>query len=149
MEITCYKNKSAPGVVYKDLTELGIRECQIYGQQSVLSPTLIFEDTSGLLPDINYVYIPEYNRYYNAVIDVLQNGLFILHCDVDALCSWWNALRTTPVIIDREEPHNDLYVDNGSFVKSVKTFNRVYNFSNGFNSTPANILICCGGERSS
>lgn len=58
------------------------------GDTSLLSPSLLMHE----IPDItqyNYLYIPKWYRYYYIEdITILANGLYELHCTVDALASW-------------------------------------------------------------
>ena len=75
-----------------------------------------------------------------------MNGqLYQVTCKCDVLCSWKDDLLDIPCIIDKEEDHNALYLNDGTFVQGVKNYTNVYNFEDGFTDTPTNVLICCGG----
>lgn len=95
----------------------------------------------------NYAYIPEYQRYYYVGKPTLDNNkMFFLPLNVDVLMTFKEAIRALPAIIDKEEADNVLYIDDGEYSHGVKNYTRVYNFTNGFNDNPDNILICAGGE---
>ena len=145
MEIILYNNKSDMDHAFKDLERITTKEATVYDYQDVVNPTFLFNDSIDIPLNVNYVYAPAYGRYYSARPELLGDGNYALHCQVDALSSFIDDLAIVPCIIDREDPHNDLYVDGGTFVKGTKNYGTVYNFSGGFNSSPENILICCGG----
>ena len=145
MEIILYNNKSDMDHVFKDLEQITTKEATVYDYQDVVNPTFIFNDGVNIPLNVNYVYVPEYGRYYSARPELLGDGNYALKCEVDPLSSFINDIIYVPCIIDREDPHNDLYIDGGSYIKGTKNYNQVYNYSYGFNSSPTNILICCGG----
>lgn len=111
----------------------------------MLRPVITLESEVDLT-QFNYIYISEFNRYYFMKVNLLIGHLYECICEVDSLTSLKDELQNIPCIIDREQPHNDLYINGGTFVQGIKNYSKAYNFSNGFNSTPQNILICCGGE---
>ena len=145
MEIRLYNNKSGPEVVLKQLEEIAVKDATVYNSENLLNPTFIFHDSMGVPLNVNYIYVPEYGRYYYTTAELASDGTYLLYCDVDAVASFLNDVMLLPVIIDREEIRNDLYIDAGTYVKGTKNYGTVYNFSGGFNASPENILICCGG----
>lgn len=54
---------------------------------SVLQPTLILNNINTYI-GANYIYIPEWSRYYFAVPTVLTGAEIQLQCDVDVLMSY-------------------------------------------------------------
>lgn len=111
----------------------------------LLHPIFTIE-TDVDLTQFNYCYISALGRYYFMKVNLLKGQLYECVCDVDALSTFANDLLIIPCIIDREEQHNGLYIDGGTFVAGTKDYSKIYNFSNGFNDQGTNILICCGGE---
>lgn len=112
---------------------------------NMLRPVITLESEIDLT-QFNYIYISEFDRYYFMKVNLLTGHLYECVCDVDPLYSLRNELIIIPCIIDREEQHNGLYIDDGSFVAGTKDYTQIYNFSNGFNEQGKNILICCGGN---
>lgn len=145
MEIILYNNKSDMDHAFKDLEQITTKEATVYDYQDVVTPTFLFNDSIDIPLNVNYVYAPDYGRYYSARPELLGDGNYALHCQVDALSSFINDIAFIPCIIERESIRNDLYIDGGSYVKGVKNYSQVVNFSSGFKDTPENILICCGG----
>lgn len=145
MLIKLYNNKSDLNEAFKNLTLIAEKDVNVYDYTDVTNPVFIFNDNIDIPLNVNYVYAPEYGRYYSARPELLGAGNYALHCQVDVLSTYINDIAFVPCIIERESEHNDLYIDGGSYVKGVKNYNQVVNFSSGFKDTPENILICCGG----
>ena len=145
MQIYLYNNKSDMDHAFKDLELIATKEATVYDDTDPVNPLFIFNDGINIPLNINYAYVPAYNRYYTARPELMSDGNYGLYCTVDVLTSFINDIAYVPCIIEREQIHNDLYIDGGSYVKGVKNYNQVVNFSGGFNDTPENILICCGG----
>lgn len=145
MQILLYNNKTDMDHAFKDLELIATKEATVYDNTDPVSPVFIFNDNINIPLNVNYAYVPEYGRYYSARPELMGDGNYALYCGVDVLTTYINDIAYVPCIIDREEPHNDLYIDGGSYVKGVKNYNQVVNFSAGFNNSPENILICCGG----
>ena len=145
MTIELYNNRSDMDHAFKDKTLVATKEATVYDYTDIVDPVFIFNDNIDIPLNVNYVYAPEYGRYYAARPELLGDGNYALHCHVDVLTSFINDIAYVPAIIDREDPHNDLYVDGGTYVKGTKNYNQVIKFSGGFNDSPENILICCGG----
>lgn len=145
MQIYLYNNKSDMDHAFKDLELIATKEATVYDDTDPVNPLFIFNDGINIPLNINYVYVPTYNRYYTARPELMSDGNYGIYCTVDVLTSFINDIAYVPCIIEREQSHNDLYIDGGSYIKGVKNYNQVVNFSGGFNDTPENILICCGG----
>ena len=62
------------------------------------------------------------------------------------LMSFKNDIGLLQVIVDKQTQfdNGDEYIDDGSLVTNANMFNRVYNFSAGFNESPEYILITAG-----
>lgn len=70
----------------------------------------------------NYVYIPEFNRYYFIDdIEVINNRLWRIYCSVDALMSFKDEILELNCLINRQEWLTDgLIVDSKFPVSSIK-----------------------------
>lgn len=145
MQVLLYNNKSDMNEAFKDLELMASKDATVYDDTDPINPTFIFHDGISIPLNVNYVYAPDYGRYYAARAELMGDGNYALYCQVDVLTTYINDIAYVPCIIEREQSHNDLYIDGGSYVKGTKNYNQVYNFSSGFNDTPTNILICCGG----
>lgn len=120
----------------------------IKGALSVENPVLILQYKSDIQSNVNYVYIPEYNRYY-FVTDIinLTGGRYELHCKVDVLMSFKDYILNLSCIVDKQSSKDNanMYLDDGSFVVQSKEFVDTINFPRGFNDNGEFILITAGG----
>lgn len=120
----------------------------IKGALSVENPVLILQYKSDIQSNVNYVYIPEYNRYY-FVTDIinLTGGRYELHCKVDVLMSFKDYILNLSCIVDKQSSKDNanMYLDDGSFVVQSKEFVNTINFPRGFNDNGEFILITAGG----
>lgn len=117
-------------------------------EASVTNPIILVEKTNPALSNYNYMYIPDFNRWY--FIDdfvSVRNGLWEVHGKVDVLYSFINDIKSSEGVLDKYEDTNraNLYLDDGSFITDCRKDNQVIEFNNGFNEDGEYILICAGG----
>lgn len=108
MQVVLYVNKSDKRKLEKELIEVANIDCKIKDDCSILNPTLIIKIDSV---DYNYVYIPEFNRYYYIDdIVTLNSRLKEISCSVDVRQSYREQLRNTSAIIARNERYYNQYI---------------------------------------
>ena len=148
MNITLCSSVSEIVAPNKDVSIINDVSATIKGALSVENPVLILQYKSDIQPNINYVYIPEYNRYY-FVTDIinLTGGRYELHCKVDVLMSFKDYILNLSCIVDKQSSKDNanMYLDDGSFVVQSKEFVDTINFPRGFNDNGEFILITAGG----
>lgn len=139
-----YVNYSENNKLDKDITLIKSYNLVLKKDTDLINPVIELNDKTEDLSNVNYM---EFNGKYYFIdsIECITGYIWKIHAHVDVLMTYRSYLAYIPCIIDREEPHNDLYIDAGTYVKGTKNYNKVYNFSGGFSSSPENILICCGG----
>lgn len=142
--IILYKCADDSGVMYKTLTNQYVMTGTFKEDTDMIEPYIIIE-TDTDLTQYNYAYISLFNRYYFLSVELISGRRYRLKMMVDVLMSVKDELINVPCIIDKEFPHNDLYINDGTYVQGNKNYTNVINYSNGFMSSPENILICCGG----
>lgn len=134
--------------INKDISIIDDVSATIKGALSVENPVLILQYKSDIQPNVNYVYIPEYNRYY-FVTDIinLTGGRYEIHCKVDVLMSFKDYILNLSCIVDKQSSKDNanMYLDDGSFVVQSKEFVNTINFPRGFNDNGEFILITAGG----
>lgn len=117
MNINLYKNTSDPRKVYKNLTLL--REnvsIQITDDCTLENPVLITQ-IDNLIPSANYVYIPNFDRYYFASIEIVQGNLCRISCSVDVLYTFFNRCTSSPIIARRSSSHPDYRIEDNRVLK--------------------------------
>ena len=148
MRVVLYNNSSDPMELDKTLTTIGSATATPYESLSVEAPTLILSDlTVSNVSKVNYMYIEELGRYYNARLVMGNNGLYTVYGEVDPLMSFKSAILNLTCIIDRvnnENVDNKLIAD-GTYTSQVNNFMQRYTFPESFGNAQ-NILICAGGD---
>lgn len=145
MVVKFYYSQSDDRQINKVLTGETSFEGVPRGDVDIMTPVIRF-DSSDIMR-FNYCYIPEFQRYYSVrSINVYREGLYDVSLEVDVLMSFRNHILKLECIVDKQAQsrNGDEYIDDGSLVTDNIMFNRVYNFSSGFNSTPEFILITAG-----
>lgn len=149
MEIKLYKITDDVNVVHKTLGTDKTVTGTVRDSLDVYKPSiLVAQDIS----DYNYMYIPEFGRYYfiSGCVAV-RTGLYQI-TDVleDVLMSLKSQFLNIEAIIDKTELKSlgDEYIDDGSFITSSKMVTQIYNYSSGFNDNPDFILLTAGGVAS-
>jgi len=145
MKVKFYYNHSDDRKINKFLQEGETFEGELRDEVDVMNPIIRF-DTPGVLR-YNYAFVPELQRYY-IVTDrtCFREGIWDVTFEVDVLMSFRGDIGKLQVIVDKQSmaENGDEYIDDGSLVSDNVTFQTVYNFPNGFNSTGEYILITAG-----
>lgn len=148
MNIKLCSSKSEIVAINKDISIIDDVSATIKGALSVENPVLILQYKSDIQPNVNYVHIPEYNRYY-FVTDIinLTGGRYEIHCKVDVLTSFKYDILNLSCIVDKQSSKDNanMYLDDGSFVVQSKEFVDTIDFPKGFNDNGEFILITAGG----
>jgi len=143
MNIQLLTNNSPSEFVTKNIVDLGTITGNLREGCSILAP--VFEIAQAAIPSgVNYVYIPDFGRYYYARINNIRTGLWELECDVDVLMSWAAQLRQCSGIISRSETNYNTYLDDGSFRAYADPEIITKEFPTGF-STYEFVLAVAGG----
>ena len=145
MEVQFYYNRSDERQIFKELSTGEKLTGTLRDMSSIIKPTIMFESESVM--KYNFCYIPEWRRYFFVRdIESYRTNLYIVHLECDVLMSFKNDIFQFQVVIDKQtmSENGDEYIDDGSLVSDNIMFNRVYNFSNGFNDSPEYILITAG-----
>lgn len=118
---------------------------------SVIDPVITIQKTNPTHYGYNYMYIPEWDRYYfiNNITSV-NNDLWEINAHVDVLMSWKGEIKATKAIIEKSNVMalSNMYMDDGSFVMDSRKYTHVSEFPNGLDVDGRFILICAGGEGS-
>lgn len=145
MNIILYKNSSEPAVVDKELKQLTSISGTLREQSSILDPVIIFSGINQYIGQCNYVYIPEFNRYYFVTdVESVRNGLWKISMHVDVLYTYRNQIRSNSAIIERNENEYDLKLNDGLFRTQQNPRIAQYPFPAGFNTW--NFVLAVAGN---
>ena len=144
MQIKFYYNSSEKNKIGKSLSKELTMNGNLRDECSVINPTILVEHSN--LSDYNYVYIPEFNRYYFITeMTIVRNNLWRISLKVDVLESFKTDILNLNCIVDKQQ--NQSYsnnIDDGSYINKADSFIEIANYQNGFNSSGEFILITAG-----
>lgn len=132
MKIYLYENTSEKNRLDKVITLKYTLDCVLKADCSIMDPVLKISSASLTdMATINYIYIPDLNRYYfiNDVIS-LSNSICEVHAHVDVLSTYKNEIRAQNAIVSRQEKKWNLYLNDGVF----KTYQNPYIVTKAFPS---------------
>lgn len=116
---------------------------------SAINPSILIEKTNPAIYKYNYMYIPDFGRYY-FIEDITQirNNLWEIKARCDVLYTYMTDILSNKCIIEKAESSTDanLYLNDGSFVTDARKYNEVIPFTNGLSLNGSYILICAGGN---
>lgn len=117
---------------------------------SFLHPIITIEkNTPPMKNSYNYMYIPDFNRYYyiNDIVSI-RNGLWEIHADVDVLFSNYRDIYESKAILAKSQDvsNANMYINDGSFVMDSHKFDQIIKYPYGLSDSGHNILICAGGN---
>ena len=143
MNVTLYKNTSEKAKVGKTLASASAHTGTLREGCDVVNPTIIVEGNN--LSDFNYMYIPEFHRYYFITgITSVKKGLWQIdgHCDV--LESYKESIKENVAIIKRQESIWDLYLNDEKFKAESTNKTATILFPNDLFNTVNFILTAAG-----
>ena len=139
MRITLYKPLSEDHTREQDLTL--VREVNI--NLLIRSNVTAFDfSLSGDTVDINYMYIPDFGKYYFLKSPTIErNGYTSFRAEEDVLMTYKEQIRQESGIILRQENEGNLYITDSTF--PVENRNKTFfkKFPNGFAETINYYLI--------
>lgn len=145
MQVQFSYNKSDERQIFKELVSGATLNGTLRDESSIISPSILFESADVMR--YNFCYIPQWQRYYFVRnVTSFRTNLYLVELECDVLMSFKNDIANFEVVVDKQTmaTNGDEYIDDGSLVCDNYMFNRVYNFSSGFNNSPEYILITAG-----
>ena len=105
MIINLYSTGDNPKTVTKTLTAISSVTARLVHPCNILRPELILSGDSGVNAiNANYVYIPDFGRYYFIKDHTTDTAVrIILSCEVDPLMSWAAGIRASKQLVTRSE----------------------------------------------
>lgn len=124
MNVIFYANKSDKRTVNKNIIQIAKMDCNLKDDTSLLTPYLTVANVQlSVYSSCNYVYIPDFNRYYYARLSKGIGGITIIECDVDALMSWRSELLSCRGFVVRQEnKYNRFFNDTKMPIRNNKTY---------------------------
>lgn len=144
---------SEPNVLQKTIVDVTSLEGSLRNDSPISNPSILIESDAVAIGDVvraNYVYIPEFGRYYYIrECTQIRNHLWKLDMVCDVLMSFATGIKASMAIVQETTVEgNDRvnnYVSNDSFARLVKDKTDIIQFPSGFGDSPFFILITAGG----
>ena len=93
-----------PRVINKSYTVIEVVTADPFGEMTITDPVLRLRRKGNELQGINYIYIPDWIRYYFVTnIKLLSGGIMEISCHIDVLNSFKNAILASNAICVRSE----------------------------------------------
>lgn len=148
MLVNLYFNSSEAYDSNKNLTQLStLSDVHPVEGFDIETPVLkIGSVNQSTLNNVNYAYIPEFNRYY--FVDpptVVNNKVYMLSLRVDVLTSFKSAINNLVAIIARQENEYNLYLPDPEFKVYANTDKKTLKFSKVPFTKNANFLLTVSG----
>ena len=145
MDIKLYNNSGEKNLINKSLTGGMTLEGNMRGETPVMYPVITI--SSSTFPDYNYMYIPNFNRYYFITeIRSVRSGVWEILGKVDVLMSFKSDIYNSFVVLaDSEETGISNYLSGNVWTALVKDLTDIINFPNGLNDDGEYVLITAGG----
>ncbi len=105
MIVNLYSTGDNPKTVTKTLTAISSVTARLVHPCNILRPELILSGDSNVNAiNANYVYIPDFGRYYFIKDHTTDTAVrIILSCEVDPLMSWAAGIRASSQLVTRSE----------------------------------------------
>ena len=144
MQIKFYYNSSEKNKINKSISRELTMDGNLRDECSVINPTILVEHSN--LSNYNYVYIPEFKRYYFITeMTIVRDNLWRISLKVDVLESFKSDILNLSCIVDKQQYENyGNNIDDGSYINKADSFVEIANYPNGFNSSGEFILITAG-----
>lgn len=134
-EISLMRNNSAKEQLDKELSVLRTVSGTLKESTSIINPIIKIECDLSDFTRCNYMYIPEFNRYYFVTnINSVYDGLVEFSGHVDVLTTYKDEIRRNNAIIKRQENLWNLYLNDGSFKVYQNPMVLTKSFPGGFTS---------------
>ena len=117
---------------------------------SIMDPVITIATTNTALLTANYMFIPQFARYYFITsIKEIRNGLieFKAHCDV--LMTYGSQIRNLKATIARQENKFNLYLPDVAFKAYAYQKQQIKKFPNPLTGANNLVLVVAGGDNTS
>lgn len=147
--VNLYVNSSNVNVMNKAISLKATTNCEFKAPMSVDRPTIYISATDSY-DDVNYIYIPEFKRYYYARCTGGTSQTLTFECVSDPLMSFKGGILSSPAVIARNPWHYDKYVPDNLLPLEARTVRDTFKFHgdyfNGNNNCFVLTTIGHGGQ---
>lgn len=148
MTVTLMKNNSEKNRVVKDVQTLFTTTGYIRENTSIVSPTFTLQVAFNSVVNCNYVYVPDFKRYYY-ITDMVQvaGNLTQVFCRCDVLMSFSTEILSNTAVIARQENVYNRYLNDANF-KTYQNSTTVTKRLSGAGFGEAGYILVTAGQSS-
>ena len=111
MTLTIYANKSDRNVVSKSISQVqNLTNVLCKDPTNILNPVFFVQITAGNIAAFNYLYAPDFKRYYFATAITRNRTNIEINCEVDVLMSFSSNIKGLNAIVERQTNYYNLYL---------------------------------------
>lgn len=127
MQVILYNNRSDKRRLNKKIAKLATVDCMLKDRCSLLNPRLVISHAAlSAFAQCNYMYIPDFNRYYFCSVSALTGDMLEITGAVDVLMSYRNGINEIRcTIVRQEKKFNKYFIDNFLPVSTIKNIQYV------------------------
>lgn len=147
MNIQIQQTTSEKNRIGKSISTLYTASGALREGTSIINPVIRISGANiPSLKNANYMYIPDFNRYY-FINDIksIRNGLIEISGHVDVLQTYASQIRSNTAIIKRNANSWNLYIEDGLFKTYANPHIFTKLFPSGFKD-PSFVLSVAGGK---
>lgn len=133
-------NKSIPGT--PDLTLTG----SLKDGSDILDPVITISKNG--VPDYNYAFIPEFNRYYFIAPPTnVRKDLWEMSLHVDVLYTYRQGILTAPCVVAKSSSNYNLYLNDSNYKCYQNPLIFSDTFPAGFDVSQAHFIMTLFGDK--
>ena len=146
---TLYTNSSNPNVINKSITSLGDFSCDFKSMIDVETPE-VYVAAGAAYDQANYMYIPEFGRYYYCKARVGTGNTITFECESDPLMSFKSGILSSPAVIAKNPWKYDKYISDPGIPIEARTVRGTFKFpQNHFDGSLNSYILITLGSGSS
>lgn len=113
---------------------------------NIMDPVILIEKAG--VPDYNYVYIPDFNRYYfMSPATAVTNNTWEITLHVDVLFTYRQQILTAPCIVAKSASKYNLYLNDNNYKCYQNPHIFSERFPSGFNVENAHFIMTLFGDK--
>ena len=149
MNIQIQQTMSEKNKIGKSISTLYTASGALREGTSLINPVIRLSGVNvPTLKNANYMYIPDFNRYYFITdIKSIRNELIEISGHVDVLQTYASQIRNNTAIVKRNANSWNLYIEDGLFKTYANPHIFTKEFPSGFKD-PSYVLFVAGGKAS-
>lgn len=143
MIVNLYATSDRRDKIYKSLSTVGDIDIKLKSSTNFMSPVFTVSSINmAALTSSNYCYIPDFKRYYfiNDWVSI-NKDIIEVHCDVDVLYTYRDAIGDCEGIMERSQGNGEPYINDDMLLEKASKNIRTVVFSNPDASAYTNVSL--------